>query len=71
MAQDGARGKSKKQKTSIPRGRSTASNAKPRQVKVAIIGGGIAGLYCGYQLAVKAKEKDFLIAEESTHIYAE
>jgi monoamine oxidase len=68
MAQGGARGKSKKQKTSIPRGRSTASNAKPRQVKVAIIGGGIAGLYCGHQLLIQAKEKDFLIAEESTHI---
>ena len=66
MAKGGERGKSNKRKISVPRASSSASNIKPRQVKVAIIGGGIAGLYCGYKLL--KEENDFLIAEATSHI---
>jgi hypothetical protein len=38
-----------------------------RKVKIAIIGGGIAGLYCGYRLAEESK-LDFLIAEKTSHL---
>lgn len=38
----------------------------PQEVDIAIIGAGIAGLYCGYRL--KDRNKNFLIAEASGHI---
>jgi monoamine oxidase len=40
---------------------------KPKRVKTAIIGGGIAGLYCAYRLTEKG-EVGFLIAEETNHL---
>ena len=38
-----------------------------RRTKIAIIGAGVAGLYCGYRLDMEG-ESDFLIAEASSHI---
>jgi hypothetical protein len=42
-------------------------NQKPTDTKIAIIGAGIAGLYCGFELD-RQYEHEFLIAEASSHI---
>jgi monoamine oxidase len=42
------------------------SKTAPTSVDTAIIGGGIAGLYCGYMLG--KKNLDFLIAESTQHL---
>jgi len=60
----------KRKKKEIPENSNTPARSIASQsikTKIAIIGGGIAGLYCGHRL-LQESEQDFLIAEASNHI---